>query len=533
MSNVEGENPAMQEPTASGASKRIAFDPVTLEILWGRLVSIVDEAATGFVRTSFSSLVREANDYAVVLTDARGQSLSQSSLSIPSFISTLPRTVRHMMAAFPVDSLAPGDLLITNDPWLATGHIHDVSTVAPIFQGKRLIAFSAVTSHVPDIGGRVRSSDIPSIFEEGLQIPPLKLLDAGQRQHAVEAFIRANVRVPDATMGDIWGQASAHERIRARLLAMVDEMGLSLDDLSTEICGRSERALRDAIEALPDGSYEYQVEHEGTTTPLIVRCRVQVKGSDLLVDYTGTSPQVESKSINVVETYTYAYTSFAVKALLSPDIPNNEGAFRPLQVHAPPGCVLNALHPVGTGARGQIGHLLPPAVFGALGPVIGRRRRAEGSGNCVVTMIGREGGSRFAVSSFVNAGQGASRLSPGLSAISFPSNLGNTPIEILEAEAPVIVRERSLRTGSGGSGMCPGGDGIRFAFDYVGSEPAACSFLMTRRVSSPKGVEGGRPGEPARLLINGEVRDPVSVKQLTHGDVILIETAGGGGFGSV
>lgn len=508
------------------------FDPVTLEIIWSRLGSIVDEAATGFVRTSFSSLVREANDYAIVLTDADGNSLTQSSFSIPSFISTLPRTVQHVIRMFPRETLAPGDLIITNDPWLATGHIHDVSTVAPIFMGGKLVAFSAVTSHVPDIGGRVRSSDVPSIFEEGLQIPMLKLIDKGAPQAAVEAFIRANVRVPDATMGDIWGQGTAHEQIRNRLLELLTETGLDLAALSAEICSRSERALRDAIDALPDGEYEYRMQHDAFSSPLTIQCKVRVRGGDLHVDYSGTSPQVEDKSINVVETYTYAYTAFAVKALLSPDVPNTEGSFRPLTVHAPVGSVLNAQHPVGTGARGQIGHMLPPAVFGALGPILGPRRRAEGSGNCVVTLSGRHRGRQFAVSSFVNAGQGASAERPGFSALSFPSNLGNSPIEIIEAEAPVIVNGRSLRRGSGGRGVHPGGDGLRFDFTYVGDEPVSCSFLMARRVVPPEGTAGGEAGLPARLEINGELRDPTSVKQLRKGDRIVLETAGGGGFGA-
>jgi len=510
----------------------LRFDPITLEIIWSRLGSIVDEAATGFVRTSFSSLVREANDYAIVLTDAEGNSLTQSSFSIPSFISTLPRTVQHVLRAFPKDALAPGDLIITNDPWLATGHIHDVSTVAPIFLDGKLIAFSAVTSHVPDIGGRVRSSDVPSIFEEGLQIPMLKLVEKGRTQHAVEAFIRANVRVPDATMGDIWGQGAAHEQIRNRLLELLAETKLDLSSLSEEICSRSEQALRAAIDALPDGEYEYRMQHDAFSSPLTIHCKVCVRGSDLFVDYTGTSPQVEDKSINVVETYTYAYTAFAVKALLSPDVPNTEGSFRPLKVYAPPGSVLNALHPVGTGARGQIGHMLPPAVFGALGPVLGKRRRAEGSGNCVVTLSGRHRGRQFAVSSFVNAGQGASAERAGFSALSFPSNLGNSPIEIIEAEAPIIMNDRSLRSGSGGKGVHSGGDGIRFDFTYVGDEPVSCSFLMARRIVPPQGAAGGEAGLPARLEVNGELRDPTTVKQLHRGDRVVLETAGGGGYGA-
>jgi len=313
---------------------------------------------------------------------------------------------------------------------------------------------------------------------------------------------------------------------------LLTETGLDLSALSVEICSRSERALREAIEALPDGEYEYRMQHDAFSSPLTIQCKVRVQGSDLLVDYTGTSPQVEDKSINVVETYTHAYTAFAVKALLSPDVPNTEGSFRPLKVQAPPGSILNAQYPVGTGARGQIGHMLPPAVFGALGPVMGKRRRAEGSGNCVVTLTGRHGGKPFAVSSFVNAGQGASAERCGFSALSFPSNLGNSPIEIIEMEAPVIINGRSLRKGSGGNGIHAGGDGLRFDFTYVGDEPASCSFLMARRVVPPQGAAGGQAGQPARLEVNGELRDPITVKQLHKGDRVVLETAGGGGFGA-
>ena len=508
------------------------FDPVSLEILWNRLISIVDEAAAAFVRTSFSSLVREANDYAVVLTDAAGGSLAQSSMSIPSFISTLPKTVSHFLERFPASELSPGDVLITNDPWMGTGHIHDVSTAMPIFYRGRLVAFSAVTSHMPDIGGPVRTNDNSVIYEEGLQIPRLKFVSAGEPDPVVEAFVRTNVRVPDQTMGDLWGQVAAHKMLESRLVALLDETKISLTDLSREICQRSEAALRAAIADLADGEHHYVVRHDGFEEPLTIDCTVTIAGDNLSVDYTGTSAEVDNKAINVVEAYTFAYTAFPLKALLSPDIPNNEGSFAPISVYAPPKTVLNAQYPAATAARGQVGHMLPTAILGALGPALPDRTVAEGSGNSSITIVGHEEDHPFAVATFVNAGLGATARRNGRSALSFPSNLGNTPIEILEAEAPLLVHHRRLRHGSGGAGQRRGGEGIDFDFEYLGQAPASSAFLMTRRIEPPKGNSGGGAGAPARLLLNGEVVDPIRIKRLVRGDRIVIETAGGGGFGS-
>ena len=346
------------------------LDPVSLEILWNRLIAIVDEAAAGFVRTSFSSLVREANDYAVVLTDAQGRSLAQSSLSIPSFISTLPKTVGHFLDSFPAEQLDPGDVLITNDPWMGTGHIHDVSTAMPIHYRGRLVAFSAITSHMPDIGGPVRTNDNSVIYEEGLQIPQLKLMRGGEIDPSIQAFIRQDVRVPDQTMGDLFGQVAAHKMLAARLAGLLEEVEVSLEALGEEIRGRSEAALRRAIRALPDGVYNYVAHHDGFASPLVIDCTVRVLDDELEVDYAGTSPQVVDKAINVVPAYTYAYTAFPLKALLSPSIPNNEGSFAPIRVTAPEGSVLHATWPAATAARGQVGHILPTAVLGALAPVV-------------------------------------------------------------------------------------------------------------------------------------------------------------------
>ena len=506
------------------------LDPVSLEILWNRLIAIVDEAAAGFVRTSFSSLVREANDYAVVLTDAQGRSLAQSSLSIPSFISTLPKTVGHFLDSFPAEQLDPGDVLITNDPWMGTGHIHDVSTAMPIHYRGRLVAFSAITSHMPDIGGPVRTNDNSVIYEEGLQIPRLKLMRGGEIDPSIQAFIRQNVRVPDQTMGDLFGQVAAHKMLAARLAGLLEEVEVSLEALGEEIRGRSEAALRRAIRALPDGVYNYVAHHDGFAAPLVIDCTVRVLDDELEVDYAGTSPQVVDKAINVVPAYTYAYTAFPLKALLSPSIPNNEGSFAPIRVTAPEGSVLHATWPAATAARGQVGHILPTAVLGALAPVVPGGARAEGSGNCSITIVGEDQGHPFTVASFVNGGQGATSARGGRSALSFPSNLGNTPIEVLEAEGPLLVHHRKLRRESGGEGEMRGGDGVDIAFEYRGETSANCAFLMTRRVSPPRGRGGGGDGRAAALSLNEKAIDPLSLKRLRKGDLVRLETAGGGGF---
>lgn len=509
---------------------RKKFDPVTLEVLWGRLVSMVDEASATFVRTSFSTLVREANDYAVVLTDTKGRSLAQSSLSIPSFIGTLPRTVKHFLDIYPLESLKPGDVLITNDPWMGTGHVHDISIARPIFRKGKPVAFAAVTSHMPDIGGRIRGSGIREIFEEGIQIPRLKLMHAGTPDRAVVEMIERNVRVPAQTMGDIWGEVAACQMLEERLLGLLDETGVDLPTLGEEVRTRSEKAMREAIRAVPDGDYRYVVQHDGFEEPITIDCKVNVKGSNLSIDYSGSSPQL-ARSVNVVPIYTFAYSAYAVKALLSPDIPNNEGSFLPLSTWAPEGTIFNPRYPAASGARGMIGHMMVPAIMGALAKVLPDRVLAEGSANSSFTMTGEHRGGRYAVVNFLNAGQGANAGRDGHSTLSFPSNLGNTPIEVMEALAPIRVCHRSMNRGSNGKGKHDGGLGLSLGFDFMGDHPALCSFIMTRIKIPPRGLMGGGDGKAGRVLVNGKPVDVAEHQELKKGDRILMETAGGGGFG--
>src|SRR5262245_38775970 len=365
------------------------LDAVTLEVLWTRLISVVDEAAKAIVRTSFSTLSNEANDFACVLTDARGGALAQNTGSIPSFIATLPATVRHFLRAMGEDGLRPGDVLITNDPWMGTGHLSDVCVVKPLFAGPRLVAFSATTSHMPDIGGRIRAIEAREVFEEGLYIPLAKLVHAGRRDETLIQLLRANVRTPDQTLGDIWAQVSANELMERRVLQLIEDYRLDgLSDLADELFGRSERAMRAAIRAVPDGTYHYEMKTDGVDAPLMFRVALTVAGDEIVADYAGTSPS-QPRAINCVLAYTYAMTAYAVRCALLPGLANNEGMYRPVRVEAPRGCLLNPRFPAAVVSRAVTGHYVPVLVFGALHQVITERVMAPaGSPLWAVTQSG-------------------------------------------------------------------------------------------------------------------------------------------------
>ncbi|MGI9331646.1 MAG: hydantoinase B/oxoprolinase family protein [Gammaproteobacteria bacterium] len=517
------------------SASRNTIDPVSLEISWTRLVSIVDEAAATFVRTSFSTLVRDANDFAVVLTDREGRSIAQSTQSIPSFISTMPKTIGHFIETFGLDTMRDGDAFITNDPWLGSGHLNDASLAMPVFRNGALIAFAGVVSHLPDVGGRLRNIANREMYEEGLQIPPMRLLEAGEPDASLITIIRQNVRVPDETLGDLWAQIACCRTLGRNLNILLDESDVALETLAAEIIGRTEQAMRTEIEKVPDGTYRFAVENDGPKEfpggIVRIQCAVTIAGDALTVDYAGTSDQVDI-AINTVPTYTFAYTAYALKAVLAPWIPNAHGSFVPIAVTAPQGSLLNPLRPAPTGSRASMGQLLPPAVFGALAAVLPERVQAvPGSPSNSLQLAALRGAKRYVTNTFVGAGQGASARCDGTSAISFPSNLSNTNIEVLESQMPIEVLWRAIRNGSGGNGRHRGGDGIRLAFKMRGDAPAAASFIVNRLRSPATGLAGGEPGALASFSINGERCESAAHYALRNGDVVCIESGGGGGFG--
>jgi len=519
----------------SGGNTDRAFDAVLLEVLWTRLISIVDEAAKAIVRTAFSTLSNEANDFACVLTDARGRSLAQNSGSIPSFIATLPATVRHFLDAIGAENMRPGDILITNDPWKGTGHLPDVCIVQPVFLGGRLVAFAATTSHVPDIGGRIRALEAREIYEEGLHIPLTKLADGGTVNDFLVKMIRLNVRTPDQTMGDIWAQVGAGGLMAERLLALMGDYGLAdLSALADELFRRCEAAMRGAIAEVPDGTYRYAMETDGMDIPFRYEIALEISGDGITADYAGTTA-AQPRAINCPMTYTYAMTAYAVKCALLPELPNNDGMFRPVTVMAPDDCLVNPKFPAAVSARAGTGHYLPVVVFGALGQAVPDRVMAgAGSPLWALTQTGhREDGSAYANVLFFNGGMGALPDKDGESCLSWPSNISSTPVEVAERNAPLLFRHKRLNPGSGGAGRQRGGLGQEVLMESTSETPISMMFMAERtRVSAP-GFDGGGDGGLGDVRINGEAVNHRTRHILGKGDEVLVRTPGGGGYGDV
>ena len=514
------------------------FDAISLEVLWTRVISVVDEAAKAIVRTSFSTLSNEANDFACVLTDARGYALAQNSGSIPSFIGTLPATVRHFLRELGPEQMRPGDVLITNDPWQGTGHMSDVSLVKPIFllkEGRRprLVAFSATTSHMPDIGGRIRAIEARELFEEGFHIPLTHLIRDGRADESLLRLLRANVRTPDQTVGDIWAQVSANELMENRVRRLMEEYRLeSLDGLGDELFGRSERAMREAIRAVPDGTYRYAIDTDGFEAPYHFRIALTVSGDRIVADYTGTSP-AQPRAINCVMAYTYAMTAYAVRCALLPGLPNNEGMYRPVQVEAPEGCLLNPKFPAAVVSRAQTGHYVPILVLGALHQVIPDKvAAAAGSPLWAVAQSGvRDDGRPYTTVLFFNGGMGATAAKDGEHVLSWPSNISSTPVEVAERNSPLFFHYKRMRPSSGGRGRFRGGLGQDVLIESESKRPIVMSFMAERtRVPAP-GLAGGGAGGLGDVRINGKKVDHRRQHVLEQGDRVLVSTPGGGGYG--
>ena len=500
------------------------FDAITLEVLWTRLISVVDEAAKAIVRTSFSTLSNEANDFACMLTDARGYSLAQNTGSIPSFIGTLPATVRHFLRAMGAAAMQPGDVLITNDAWMGTGHMSDVSVLKPIFRAGRLVAFSATTSHMPDIGGRLRAIEAREVFEEGIHIPLMKLRREGRTDETLIEMIRANVRTPDQTVGDIWAQVGANELMDKRLLALMDAAGLeTLDELADELFARAEHAMRAAIRAVPDGTYRYAMRTDGVDAPLDYRVALTIAGDEITADYAGTSPQ-QPRAINCVMAYTYAMTAYAIKCALLPGLANNEGMYRPLRVSAPEGSLLNPRFPAAVVSRAVTGHYVPVLLFGALHQVIPDRVMAgAGSPLWAVQQTGlRADGRPYTNILFFNGGMGATPGKDGEHVLSWPSNISSTPVEVAERNTPLFFREKRLTPGSSGAGRFRGGLGQDVVFECESEAPIVVSFMAERTKFPAPGFAGGTDGGLGDVQINGVSIDNRRQHVLRRGDVVLV-----------
>jgi N-methylhydantoinase B len=513
------------------AGSRARLDPVTLEILWTRLITVTNEQAAALQRTSFTPIVRESGDLSASVFDVQGRMLAQAVTGTPGHINSLATAMHHFLTAFPPPTLRPGDVLITNDPWKTSGQLNDISVVTPAFRDEKLVGFFGNTCHAMDIGGRGLSADASEVFEEGLYIPITKLYSTGQPNDELFRLLQANVRAPYEVLGDVHAQVAGNQVGIDRLLAYLEEFDLpDLEDLGAEILERSESKAREAIAELADGDYAKTIHTDGLDEPIRIQCRVRIRGDEIEVDYAGSSEQVE-RGMNVVLNYTAAYTSYALKCAIWPEVPHNDGSFRPLTTTAPEGSILNPLWPAAVAARHIVGHFLPHAVLGALAEIIPDRVVAEGAGNIWLTTVRGAGRNRFVTVFFAAGGMGARPTKDGLSCHSFPSGIATTPVEVIETTSPLVIRRKELRPDSGGPGRFRGGLGQTIEVEVRTGEPFVVSSLSDRMKFAAEGYLGGKPGGLGGFKTSRGTRPNIKLSQrFPSGTRFTLDLPGGGGF---
>jgi N-methylhydantoinase B len=511
------------------------IDPVTVRILWDRLVSIVDQATVAQSRTAFSTVVREANDFACAIMDVQGQTLASSERGLASFVMTQAITLQKLLEYFPLETLELGDVLITNDPWMGTGQVMDITVLEPVFKNGRPIAFAGSVAHSPDLGGMKHWSRADDVFDEGLVIPPLKLQDAGRPNDTLRALLRANSRLPDMTVGDLEAQLAATGLIRDKLVELADEYELvTLADLEEEIYSRSETAMRTAINAIPDGKYAFDLVSDvleqaepGDVTEAHIRTVITIDDSNLIADFTGSSPQLRQG--NSVWPYTWASAAYALRLILVPYLPNNGGFYRPLTVIAPEGTVVNARRPSPTLSRHIIGHQVCDAVYGALSEVIPDKVLSQGGSTPVWALLvwgDDHKGDPFYRMVMFNGGLGALATKDGEIA-SFPANPSYTPIEVMETLMPIVFDCKEIIPDSEGAGRFRGGFGQRVSFRAL--LPISFDLSNGRVRRPPLGMLGGHAGRAGSISLDGTKLSAGANATIPSGGTLVLETPGGGG----
>jgi N-methylhydantoinase B len=513
------------------------WDPVLLEVVWNRLRSIADEQTKALMRASFTPLARDAEDLACGLFDRRGNMIVQSVTGTAGHINSLATGVKHFLKEYPPERLEPGDVLITNDPWKVSGHKHDITTVVPIFHRTEFVGLAGCTCHVLDVGGRILSAEGTDVYEEGLLIPIMKLFRRGRRNEDLFRLIAENVRHPEAVVGDILAHVAGNQVGVAKVREFLDEHGLpDLEEASRQILDRSEETIRRAIAAVPDGSSEFEMFLDGIDAPLRIAVRIEVRGSDVHVDFAGSSPQV-GRGINSCYNYTHAYTTYGINSALCPEIPANDGTFRPVHVSVPEGSFLNPIFPAPVAARHLTGHFTATAVWGALARLVPGRSMADSCSVTILPFAGTTGeGGRFMASFFASGGMGARATKDGIPAKACPSNVSNTPVEVIESTSPLFIRQKAFIPDSGGAGAWQGGAGQAISVEVRSPHPAVLSCMYDKVKAPPFGLDGGQPGRPTRFFVSGprgmRHPDPKQKTVLEPGEEITLELAGGGGYGA-
>jgi N-methylhydantoinase B len=511
---------------------RQSIDAVSLGIMWDRLIAIADNILSSIVRTAFSLTVRESWDLACVIFDADGRALAQATFAMPAFIGTAPMTMKHMLTRYPAHTLHPGDVLVTNDPWLGTGHTPDICVARPVFHETRLVGFIMTITHLPDIGGAGLLIDNADVFHEGLLVPVCKLYEKGEPNRAVHDIITQNVRVVDEVLGDIHSNLTGTS-VGERLIGeFMQEYELAdLQSLADAILGQSELALRRELQAIPDGTYQNEIEIESVRDAIKLACELTIAEDGASIDFAGSDP-VQPAAINVPLCYTRSFATYALKCVTVPGIPNNEGILRPIDVTAPEGSILNALKPAPTGGRHMVGWFVVPLIMGALADRLPGRVQADSGMVTLIPLSGRRADGRdIAGVYYLAGGLGAMDGKDGRHAIPFPTNNAVVSTEVWGRETGMRVRYRRLIPDTGGAGRYRGGVSQEIVLENDNDTALSISIFGLRTDFPARGFQGGGEGAPRYFLINDQPVPPKGHYELAPGDRLLIREAGGGGFG--
>ncbi|MFK8029272.1 MAG: hydantoinase B/oxoprolinase family protein [Gammaproteobacteria bacterium] len=514
---------------------------VAHQVMWNRLISVVEEQAQALIRTAFSTSVREAGDLSAGVYDTDGSMLAQAVTGTPGHVNAMAEAVRHFIRRIGRDNIFEGDVYITNDPWEGTGHLHDITVVSPSFFNGNLIGFFGCTAHVVDIGGRGFGADAASIYEEGIYIPIMKLIERGEVDKPFVHLLRGNVREPDQLIGDVYALATCNEIGHRRLVEMMQEFSLThLTSVATFILDNSRQATLDCIAALPRESATGEMTIDGYSSPIHLKVSLDIKADSVACDFTGTSG-LDKKGINVPLVYTQAYACYALKCAIAPEIPNNAASLAPFVVTAPENSIVNALHPAPVALRHVIGHMIPDAVYDALDKILPDLVPAEGAGtlcNFQVSVRPRTDepapahAVRAEVLTFNSGGSGARPTLDGMNATAFPSGVMTMPVEATEHTGPVVIWRKELRVDSGGSGKYRGGLGQCMEIGVTEGHEFDLQAMFDRAEFPARGRHGGMDG--ARTTIARDDGEPMRCKGkqfVPHGRRVLLEFPGGAGYG--
>ncbi len=511
------------------------FDAVDVGIIWSRLVSVADEMASALVRTSFSTMVRESGDFSVMLFDGRGKFLAQGAVGVPSFTGTGPSTVKAILETVPAAEMQDGDVIITNDPWIGTGHVYDINVLKPIFHKGRLVGFCLTVSHLADVGGGPGfGAGARDVHEEGFSLPPVKFFDRGVPNAFIIDFFQRNVRFVDLVLGDIYSNVAACNVGRQGLLDILAEYELDdIADVADEIFALTRAAIAEQLKAIPKGTYPGSLPVEGVDDipDISLAVKVTIDDEGFHLDFDGTGPTVQH-GVNVPICYTRAYCYFCFKVLVAPAIPNNQAVIDFVRISAPDNCILNALRPHPTGARHIFGHHVAPLIFGALADVLPLDVQADSGMIFQVNLRGRSRRGRdFSYIYFTPGGYGAFGDMDGRAALPGPSNMIGGPVEVWEEDTGCFFLRKELLPDTGGAGEFQGGNGQVFVLRNDTGRVLDASFMASRTRLAARGFRGGKPGAHRRIWVDGVTVDPKARIAVEPGGQIAVHDAGGGGFG--